>query len=90
MSLAMSLIVDGYVRLGDRDALENLRAHRRGMLDAAMSVTGLDNSRMLAALKDEVAMIDAGLSTLSAGHAEPKPASGGDQERLPTPRDPDR
>jgi len=89
MSLAMSLIVDGYVRLRDRDALEKLRAHRRDMLDAANSVTGLDNSRMRAALKDEIEMIDAGLVKLSAGHEETATFRG-NQESLPKPQDPDQ
>ncbi len=32
MPLAISLIVDGYVRLGDREALKTLRVHRTTML----------------------------------------------------------
>ena len=90
MPLAMSLIVAGYVRLADRDALETLRAHRVGMLAAANSVSELDTSGMLATLTEEIELIDAGLSRLSVGHEERKLASGGDQETSPTPRDPDR
>lgn len=66
MSLAMSLIVDGYVRLGDRAALETLRVHRLAMLDSARSVAELDVTRMVAALKEEIELIDAGLLRLDA------------------------
>lgn len=90
MSLAMSMIVDGYVRLRDRDALEKLRAHRRDMLDAAKAVTGLDNSRMLAALTDEIEMINAGLSKLGTGHEEQTAANPSDREIPPKPRGPDQ
>lgn len=90
MPLAMSLIVDGYVRLGDRDALDKLRVHRVTMLDAATSVAELDNSRMLATLNEEIELIDAGLSALNAVDEARKPVPGGDQGISPTPREPDR
>jgi hypothetical protein len=90
MPLAMSLIVAGYVRLRDRDALEKLRVHRITMLEAAKSVAELDNSRMLATLEEEIELISAGLSGLNAGQDERKLAPGGDQEISPTIRDPDR
>jgi hypothetical protein len=72
MPLAMSLIVDGYVRLRDRDALEKLRVHRITMLEAAKSVAELDNSRMLATLEEEIELISAGLSGVErrAGRAK--------------------
>ena len=66
MPLAMSLIVDGYVRLRDRTALEKLRTHRIEMLEAARSVVELDNTRMTAALMEEIELVDAGLSRLNA------------------------
>jgi hypothetical protein len=33
MSSAMTLIVEAYVKLKDRSALEQLQAHRRGMIE---------------------------------------------------------
>lgn len=76
MSLAISLIVDGYVRLGDREALDKLRVHRIGMLEATRSVAELDITRMMAALKDEIEIVDAGLSRLNAIREEQKLAPG--------------
>jgi hypothetical protein len=66
MPLAISLIVDGYVRLGDREALETLRAHRVGMQESARSIAEMDTSRMIATLKEEIEIVDAGLSRLNA------------------------
>jgi hypothetical protein len=65
MPLAISLIVDGYVRLGDREALETLRAHRVEMLESARSIAEMDTSRMIATLKEEIEIVDAGLSRLN-------------------------
>jgi hypothetical protein len=90
MTLAISLIVAGYVRLRDRDALDKLRAHRTEMLAAARSVAEIDVSRMLATLKEEIELIDAGLSELNPRHDQRTPAPGGDQEPPPTPPDPAR
>lgn len=77
MPLAISLIVDGYVRLGDREALETLRAHRVEMLESARSIAEMDTSRMIASLKEEIEIIDAGLSRLKACREEQQRASGG-------------
>ena len=68
----MSLIVDGYVRLRDRDALQKLRTHRIEMLEAARSVVELDNTRMIAALMEEIELIDAGLSRLNDNEIPPR------------------
>ncbi|MET3327563.1 hypothetical protein [Bradyrhizobium diazoefficiens] len=38
MSLSIGLIVDGYVKLNNRSALENLLAHRRELLAAAVEL----------------------------------------------------
>ncbi|MCS3728736.1 hypothetical protein [Bradyrhizobium betae] len=76
MSLAISLIVDGYVRLADRDALETLRAHRAKMLEAATAVAEMDTSGMIATLNEDIEIIDAGLSRLKAWREEQERASG--------------
>ena len=76
MPLAMSLIVDGYVRLGDRTALETLRAHRAQMLESARSIAEMDTSLMMASLSEDIEIIEAGLSRLNAqrGQQELAPA----------------
>lgn len=70
MPLAISLIVDGYVRLEDREALETLRAHRAQMLESARSIVEIDTSRMMASLREEIEIIEAGLSRLNAQREE--------------------
>ena len=50
MPLAISLIVDGYVRLRDREALETLRAHRLNMLESTRAVAKRDITRMITIL----------------------------------------
>ncbi|QDP24074.1 hypothetical protein [Bradyrhizobium cosmicum] len=57
--------VDGYVRLGDREALQTLRAHRAAMLDSAKAIPGMDTSRTIATLAEDIEIIDAGLARLS-------------------------
>ncbi|EJN12993.1 hypothetical protein PMI42_03609 [Bradyrhizobium sp. YR681] len=74
MPLAISLIVDGYVRLGDRGALETLRAHRVELLDSARVIADMDTSRMTASLTEEIGIIEAGLSRLSAQQEQQEPA----------------
>lgn len=75
MPLAISLIVDGYERLGDRTALETLRAHRAQMLESARSIPEMDTSRMIASLKEDIEIIEAGLSRLKAQREEQELAS---------------
>lgn len=70
MPLAISLIVDGYVRLGDRTALETLRAHRVEMLESARSIAEMDTSLMMTSLKEDIEIIEAGLSRLNAQREE--------------------
>ena len=66
MPRAIELIVDGYVRLGDRDALERLSVHRRHLLDSVKSHSGLDLRRTIRDLEDEIEIIGKGLSKLEA------------------------
>jgi hypothetical protein len=93
MPLAISLIVDGYVRLRDREVLETLRAHRVEMLESTRAVAELDITRMIATLNADIEIIDAGLSGLNALHDEQKLAPRGSEATLPDdsgPRDPPR
>lgn len=66
MPRAIELIVDGYVRLGDRDALERLSVHRRHLLDSVKNLSGLDLSRTIRDLEDEIEIIGKGLNNLEA------------------------
>jgi hypothetical protein len=83
MPLAISLIVNGYVHLNDRNALETLRAHRAGLLDSARSIAGMDTGLMMATLTEEIAIIDAGLSQLDAWSEQQAHAPG--RPRYPSP-----
>lgn len=67
MPRAIELIVDGYVRLGDRDALKRLSIHRQHLLDSVKNLSGLDPSRTIRDLEDEIEIIGKGLSDLEAG-----------------------
>jgi hypothetical protein len=67
MNKAIEQIVDAYIRLQNRKALEDLRAHRQGLLsdlkgrsDSVYDVSGPSRQ-----LEDELAIIDAGLQKLS-------------------------
>ena len=92
MPLAISLIVDGYVQLRDREALETLRAHRVEMLQSTRAVAELDITRMIATLDADIEIIDAGLSRLNAPREEQTLAPGGSEATPPNdsgPRDGD-
>jgi hypothetical protein len=66
MSEAMKMIVDGYVRLKDRDALEQLRNHRQRLRqqlrDHRYGVLDINNS--LETFDAEVLVIEAALEKL--------------------------
>lgn len=64
MSRSVELIVDGYVRLNDRDALEGILTHRQDLLRQLVAVTGVDPKRAIAQLSEEITIIEAGLATL--------------------------
>ncbi|MGV7217530.1 hypothetical protein [Bradyrhizobium sp. UFLA05-112] len=65
MSHSVELIVNGYVRLNDRGALESLLAHRQGLLRQLKSVTGIDPRQVVAQVSQEIAVIEAGLATIA-------------------------
>lgn len=64
MSRSVELIVEGYVRLNDRDSLEAILAHRQHLLRQLVAVTGVDPQRSIAQVSEEITIIEAGLATL--------------------------
>ena len=68
MSSAMTKIVDGYVKLRDRQALEELQVHRRNLIEALQAIGGpLDVASPIKQNRYELVIIEAGLARLSAG-----------------------
>lgn len=65
MSRSVELIVEGYVRLNDRHALEDILAHRQDLLRQLASVTGVDPKQAVAQVSQEITIIEAGLATLA-------------------------
>jgi hypothetical protein len=70
MEPAIRSIVHAYVRLRNRKALDDLRAHR-GRLIAELRLLsgGYDMSKPIAQLQDEIAIIEAGLAKLNTAAA---------------------
>jgi hypothetical protein len=64
LSNAMQMIVAGYVKVRDRRALADLLAHRRKVLIELQGVTGINPASSVAAVQDEIAIIQAGLEEL--------------------------
>lgn len=66
MSEAMKMIVDGYVRLKDREALEQLRNHRQRLRQQLREHRegALDASRTIQTFDAEVLVIEAALEKL--------------------------
>jgi hypothetical protein len=64
MSRSVELIVEGYVRLNDRHALEEILAHRQDLLRQLVSVTGVDPRQTIAQVSEEITIIETGLATL--------------------------
>jgi uncharacterized small protein (DUF1192 family) len=63
----MELIVDAYVRLGNRRALEDLRLHRQKLAVDLKGTTGFDFSLLpISQLEEELAVIEKGLERLHA------------------------
>ncbi|WP_407121570.1 hypothetical protein [Bradyrhizobium sp. STM 3561] len=65
MSLSIELIVDGYVKLNNRSALENLLAHRRKLVQQLNCVTGTDPKQTIAQVTQEIAVIERALAALA-------------------------
>jgi hypothetical protein len=68
MSKAIEQIVDAYVRLGNRRALEDLRLHRQKLAVDLKGKTGFDYSLPIDQIDQELAVIEAGLDKLDAAH----------------------
>ncbi|WP_407121612.1 hypothetical protein [Bradyrhizobium sp. STM 3561] len=65
MSLSIGLIVDGYVKLNNRSALENLLTHRRDLLQKLNRVTGIDAKEAIAQVSQEITVIETALAALA-------------------------
>src|ERR1700722_13526372 len=75
MSKAMEQIVDAYVRLGNRSALEDLRLHHQRLVVDLKGKTEFDFSVLpIGQLEEELAVIEKGLERL---HAEGAGTTGG-------------
>jgi hypothetical protein len=74
MSVALGMIVEGYVSLKDRQALEELREHRQRLRMQLLLKRGsaLDASKSIQLYETEVTMIETGLAKLgpAAGSGE--------------------
>lgn len=68
MSMALELIIDGYIRLGDRTALAELKAHREDLLARlrAQSAGCFDVSRSMGQMQEEIDQLEAGLARLDS------------------------
>jgi hypothetical protein len=65
MTEAIRRIVDVYVRLDNRQALEDLRMHRQRLVMNLKARTGYDFSLPLLQVEDELAIIETGLERLA-------------------------
>jgi hypothetical protein len=65
MTTAIEQIVDTYVRLRNRQKLEDLRMHRQRMAIHLEARMGYDLSLPLRQVEDEIAAIEAGLKRLA-------------------------
>jgi len=69
---AIDLIVEGYVKLAAREALEDLRAHRCRLAEELKSIkTVLDLSLSIRQMEDDILAIDTGLAKLNSRAVEP-------------------
>jgi hypothetical protein len=64
MTEAIQKIVDAYVRLNNRQALEDLRMHRQRLAMNLKARTGYDLSLPLFQVEHEIAIVETGLDRL--------------------------
>ena len=81
MSMALELIIDGYIRLRDRKALTQLKLHRENLLAQLSAQSGgcFDLSRSIEQMQEEIGQIEAGLVRLdaqAAGFTDPMVPNG--------------
>jgi hypothetical protein len=64
MPNAIELIVDGYVSLNDRRALDDLRMQRRKLAVDLKALTGFDCRTAIQQIEEDIDVIEAGLARL--------------------------
>ena len=64
MTGAIELIVDGYVRLNDRKALDDLCVQRRKLVADLNASTGIDCTGTIRQIEEDIVVIEAGLARL--------------------------
>jgi hypothetical protein len=64
MPNAIELIVDGYVSLSDRRALDDLRIQRRKLAVDLKALTGFDCRTTIQQIEEDLMVIEAGLARL--------------------------
>ncbi|QQO35393.1 hypothetical protein JJC00_06940 [Bradyrhizobium diazoefficiens] len=64
MPNAIELIVDGYVSLNDRRALDDLRMQRRKLAADLKARTGFDDRTTIQQIEEDIIVIEAGLAQL--------------------------
>lgn len=64
MPNAIELIVDGYVSLNDRRALDDLRMQRRKQAVDRRARTGFDYRTTIQQIEEDIIVIEAGLAQL--------------------------
>jgi hypothetical protein len=69
MSNVVQKIVDTYVQLNDRQALEDLGKYRQGLAFHLKARAGFDFSLLIGQIDAEIAVIDAGLGRLNHAHS---------------------
>jgi len=67
MPNAIELIVDGYVTLQDRRALDDLRVQRRKLAVDLKALTGFDCRTTIQQIEEDIIVIEAGLARLDVG-----------------------
>jgi hypothetical protein len=69
MSAALNMIIDGLVRLKDRQALEDMREHRQRLRMQLLLKRGgaFDAGKSVQLYETEVAMIETGIAKLGPG-----------------------
>ncbi|TGN86844.1 hypothetical protein EOW77_0016290 [Bradyrhizobium yuanmingense] len=68
MATSIESIVSAYVRLKNRQALENMRDLRRHLLEQLRSTSGINPTDSRDALLDDLRVIEEGLEQLQVRH----------------------
>jgi hypothetical protein len=69
MANAIQQIVDAYVRVKNRRAIEDLRLHRQRLAVDLKHRTGYDFSLPIGQIDEEIAVIEAGIERLNRSHS---------------------